>query len=137
MFNKQEITCFTLKELCSMLFSLPTTYQYSSAEAMKENFYTCCDLIKEVCDLKYPTKIDADSKKFKSELTRMKSRMDKFKDMIDYYQDKESVERFIYDVVLSFEGLGRLAGFWMSSGHGDLIRKNPEIYSVTEEVFKR
>lgn len=134
--NKQEVTYYELKELCASLFAIPTSYQYSSADAMKANFCTCCDLIREFCLLVYPTAIeDADSKKLKTSLTRMRTRMLSFKEMIGDIKEPLAIEKFIYDVVLSFEGFGRLAGFWMASKHGDLIKRNPEIHSVAEEVY--
>ncbi len=126
-----EIVCFSLKDLISSLIAIPMSYKYSSAEAMKANFQTCCDLVIEFCTLMKPEGKDADSKALKIELTRTITKMEKMRTMIEDFTKLENIEKFVYDVVLSFEGNGRLAGFMMASKHGDLIKQNPEVQSVS------
>lgn len=130
--NKEELTYFELKDVISTLFSIPMRHPYSSADAMKENFFTSCDLVIEFCEIIRPDKTDPDSKKLKTVLTRMITKMNRLKEILSDYNDREKIEKFIYDVVLSFDGNGRLAGFMMASKHKDLIKKNPEIHSVSE-----
>jgi len=131
--GKQEVTCFgIIKEVISSLLSIPMSHTYSGVETIKDNFITCCDLVIEFCEIMRPDKTDPDSKKIKTELTRTITKMSKLKGLVTKYDDKEQVEKFIYDVILSFEGNGRLSGFMMSSKHKDLIKKNPEIHSVSE-----
>jgi hypothetical protein len=131
---KDEIVFYSLKDLISGLVSIPLRYEHSSPDAMKENFNTCCDLTVELCQLIRPEKdkTDPDSKKLKTELTRTATRMSMLKDMLSDFSDREAIKKFIYDVVLSFEGTGRLAGFNMCNAMGDFIKKNPEIHSVSE-----
>ena len=132
--RKGEMTLFTLKDTISALVSIPLRYEHSSPDAMKVNFSTCCDLVIELCQLVRPEKdkVDPDSKKLKTELTRTITRMNKLKDLLSDFTEVEAIKKFIYDVVLSYEGTGRLAGFNMCNAMGDFIKKNPEIHSVSE-----
>ena len=55
-------------------------------------------------------------------------------------RDRERLIHFIYDIIMTCEGMSLLPGFGMSNKHGDFLPGNPEkksIYSLPVEIPRK
>lgn len=98
---------------------------YWSYDALREFLFGSLDMLIEFCREKRPEVPDKSSKSKLTSFVRKANLMKKH-----FPENQGRAVSYIYNQILSCEGMALLPGFGMSNVHKDNLKGNPEIRSI-------
>lgn len=130
--NGEPVKVFSEREVIATVFSLLIRHSnFSSMEWLKTNMMEASEMIKEfLSSLKEKRKAEGRKSSEVGKLTRLITKFTEFQDHVQRCTDRNILLTTLYNMTLSYEGLGLLNGFGMSNRHGDKLLGNPEVQSL-------
>ena len=102
-------------------------YQFQSVDKIKEDIKDVSDILIEGLELE---KTKFHDRKDKLKVTRLIAKLRSLVRFSEYKKTRTTLTAYVYDFILSLDGLGTLPGFGFGNKFGDKIQGNSERVSL-------